>query len=164
MRNDQDLARFIDEHGLEATLVYPDRPTPTVAEAALALGVSPQEIIKSLVFMAKGEPLLVIAAGEARVSYRRLRETLGVSRRKLRLASSDEAHSLTGFEVGAMPPFGHLTPLPTFIDSLSVPDQDGKVLYGGGGTKAAMLRLSVATLRRVTRGHWVPLTAADEEE
>lgn len=164
MLNDQELQRFITQHGIEATLVYPDRPTPTVPAAAAALGVRPQEIIKSLVFIAKGEPLLVIAAGEARVNYKRLREELGLSRRKLRLAMAEEALQITGFAVGAMPPFGHLNPLSTIIDSLSVPAQEGKLLYGGGGTQAAMLRLSVATLRTVTQGRWLPLTAGDEEE
>ena len=164
MLNDQELQRVIAERGIEAVLVYPDRPTPTVVAAAEALKVRPQEIIKSLVFVVKEEPWLVIAAGEVRVSYRLLREALGVSRRKLRLASAEEALRITGFEVGAMPPFGHLTPLPTLLDSLSVPNQDSKLLYGGGGTQAAMLRLSVATLRTVTQGRWRPLTAGDEEE
>ncbi|MBS3933213.1 MAG: YbaK/EbsC family protein [Truepera sp.] len=164
MLNDQDLQRFIAELGIEAVLVYPDRPTPTVPAAAEALGVRPQEIVKSLVFLVRGEPWLVIAAGEARVSFRRLREELGVSRRKLRLASAEEALEITGFAVGAMPPFGHLAPLRTIIDSLSVPSQDSKLLYGGGGTQAAMLRLSVATLRTVTQGRWLPLTAGEEEE
>jgi len=162
--NDQDLQRFIVERGIDAVLVYPDRPTPTVPAAAEALRVSPQEIIKSLVILVRSEPWLVIAAGEVRVSYKLLREALGVSRRKLRLASAEEALGITGFAVGAMPPFGHLTPLPTLLDSLSVPSQDSKLLYGGGGTQAAMLRLSVATLRTVTQGRWLPLTAGEEEE
>jgi len=161
---DQELQRFIAERGIDAVILYPDRPTPTVPEAAEALGVRPQEIVKSLLFLVRREPWLVIAAGEARVSYRLLREALGVSRRKLRLASAEEALAITGFEVGAMPPFGHLTPLPTLLDSLSVPSQDGRLLYGGGGTQAAMLRLSVATLLLVTQGRWLPLTAGDEEE
>jgi prolyl-tRNA editing enzyme YbaK/EbsC (Cys-tRNA(Pro) deacylase) len=153
--DDKDLQRFICERAIAAELVYPKKPTPTVPAAAQALGVAPKNIIKSLVFIANGEPLLVIAAGEAPIDTGRLRETLGVSRRKLKLASPEEALRVSGYEIGAMPPFGHKQVLPTLIDSLSVTEG---VLYGGGGTKAAMLKLERATLLEITQGQVLPLT------
>ncbi len=153
--DDKDLRRFIREKGIAAELVYPEKPTPTVPEAAAALGVAPRNIVKSLVFLANDEPQLVIAAGEAPVDPKKVREILGVARRKLKMASPEEALEASGYEIGAMPPFGHKQVLPTLIDSLSVGEE---VLYGGGGTKAAMLKLSRATLLAVTQGRLAPLT------
>lgn len=160
---DKDLAAYLDAYAIAGRLVYPDAPTPTVADAAEALGVSPERIVKSLVFIADDTPYLVIAAGEARVSQKRLRDVLGVSRRKLRMASPEEALEISGFEVGAMPPFGHRQPLPTLLDTLTVPTEhpNETIVYAGGGSKAAMVELSVATLLAVANPKTVPLTTPD---
>lgn len=155
-----DLEGFCARHGVPARLHHLDVPTPTVPDAAKAVGTEPAQIVKSLVFMAREEPLLVVAAGESRVSYPALATVLGVSRKQLRFATPDEALLITGFRVGAMPPFGHRVELPTWLDALTVPET-GSVFAGGGGV-SALLELDAAVLHEVTGGRRVPLTRADE--
>ena len=157
MLTDKTIQDFVDAHNIEAKLVYSDEETPTVADSARLLGVLPEQIVKSLVFLANGTPHLVIAAGEVKVSEKRLRDVLEVSRKKLRMARPDEVLEITGFPVGAMPPFGHKEKLPTWIDSFSVPD-DAEKLFGGGGTRSAMLELSSHTLLSVSEGNYLPLS------
>jgi prolyl-tRNA editing enzyme YbaK/EbsC (Cys-tRNA(Pro) deacylase) len=157
MLTDKELQQWITERGVAAKLVYPGVPTPTVPDAAKALGVASQQILKSLVFSCDGEPRLIVAAGEARISYKKLAEVLGLSRRKVKMASLEGALEISGFEVGAMPPFGHIQILTTFVDSDSVRG-DYAVYYGGGGTKDALLELTLATLLEVTKANFVPLT------
>jgi len=174
--SDRDLAAYLHAHGVPAELVRPGAPTPTVADAARALGVGPHAIVKSLVFevadrrdgdRADGgagdpaaedgrRPLLVIAAGETRVRMPKLAEALGTSRRALRLASPERTLELTGYPVGAMPPFGHRSRLPTLVDSVSVPA--GAVVFGGGGARDVLLRVSVDALLSATRARHLPLT------
>ncbi len=159
--SERDLADYLREHHVAAELVRPGAPTPTVPAAARALGVAPEAIVKSLVFEADlppagMQPVLVIAAGEARVRMRALARALGVDRRKVRLASPEQTLSLTGFAVGSMPPFGHRTSLPTLVDSVSVPE-DG-VVYGGGGGHDVLLRVPVDALLSVTLARRLPLT------
>lgn len=161
MLTDKAIQDFITTHNISGKLIYCEEETPTVADSARLLGVEAEQIVKSLVFLAKGEPHLVIAAGEVRVSGKRLRDVLGVSRKKLRMARPDEVLEITGFPVGAMPPFGHKEKLPTLIDSFSVPD-DAEVLFGGGGTRSAMLELSSRTLLTVTEGKYLPLSMQEE--
>ena len=67
-----DLQHFIDIHHIEATILPMDQHTPTVPDAAQALGVEPKQIIKSLVFLVKGAPLLVINNGLAKVDQRKV--------------------------------------------------------------------------------------------
>lgn len=155
MLNDQTLQAFIREHAIKASLVYPGLPTATVAEAARALGVASSQIIKSLVFLQEDKPLLVIAAGESRIDDKALAAALGVSRRKLKFASADLALAITGFEAGAMPPFGHKEILDTWMDSLSLQDEE---LYGGGGTKSALLKINLTELKRLTAAKCLALT------
>lgn len=150
------LMRFVAERDLDAELVRPGAPTLTVVAAAEALGTDVGAIVKSLLFLADGDPWLVIATGESRVATKLLAVALGISRRRLRFATPEQAFDITGYPVGAMPPFGHRRPLPTVIDSVSVPAAG--TVYGGGGSRDALLRLSVATLHAVTEGCLAPLT------
>ncbi len=159
--SEHDLAAFLRDHELAAELVHPGVPTPTVPDAARALGVRPDAIVKSLVFEADlpdtgRQPVLVIAAGEARVRMRALARALGIDRRAVRLASPERTRAITGYAVGSMPPFGHRAPLPTLVDSLSVPESG--VVYGGGGEHDVLLRVPVDALLSVTRARRLPLT------
>lgn len=150
-----ELMRFVAECGLEAERVVPGVPTPTVAAAAAAVGAEPSAIVKSLLFLAEGEPTLVVAAGEGRVDLRALAAALGVSRRKLRFADADRALAIAGYPIGGMPPIGHRRPLPTLIDRDSVPTSG--TLWAGGGSRRALLRVDAAALLAAIGGTPVPL-------
>jgi prolyl-tRNA editing enzyme YbaK/EbsC (Cys-tRNA(Pro) deacylase) len=79
----------------------------TAALAAAALDVEVGQIVKSLVFLRDGEPVLVLCAGDRRVDADRL----GLS-----AAPADRVRAVTGFSIGGIPPLGHDVELPTTID------------------------------------------------
>jgi prolyl-tRNA editing enzyme YbaK/EbsC (Cys-tRNA(Pro) deacylase) len=153
-----DLRAWIEARGVPARLVVPGVPTPTVPAAAAALGVEPGAILKSLVFIVEGEPRLVVAAGDDRLPYRALARAFGVSRRRIRLANAEEALAITGYAVGAMPPFGHRRELETVVDQDRV--RPGRVVYGGGGSQDALLEITTDVLLAVTSARAVPLAGA----
>ena len=149
------LQRFIDENQVRAEIIPLEEHTLTVGDAARALGVDTDQIIKSLVFHVGGDPLLVINNGLARVDRRKLAVHLGIGRKKVKFASPDNAFALTGYVVGSMPPFGHRQPLRTLVDT-AVMQLD--LVYGGGGDVNAMMRLSPRELLRVSDGEIVALS------
>lgn len=149
------LQRFIDHRKIGADIIALGAHTATVADAAQALGVETDQIIKSLVFRCGEETLLVITNGLARVDRKKLAGHLGVGRKKVKFASAEEALDITGYVVGSMPPFGHLRPLPTLVDP-AVMDLD--TVFGGGGDIDAMMRIATAELIRATDAQVVPLT------
>ncbi|MBV8216905.1 MAG: YbaK/EbsC family protein [Solirubrobacterales bacterium] len=104
-------ARFqqrLHEQGLDIEVqVLPDS-TRTAVEAAAAVGCEVGQIVKSLVFMRDGEPVMVLCAGDRRVAAKRL---------GLTPANADQARAATGFSIGGIPPLGHDRPLETLIDS-----------------------------------------------
>ena len=154
-----DLQRFINDHGIEAAILPLSQPTPTVADAAVALGVETDQVIKSLVFQIKDEPLLVIASGESRVDRRKLASYLNVGRGRVRFASTDQALEVTGYIVGSMPPFGHRAKLRTIIDDAVTRLE---TVYGGGGDSNAMMRVTTSELLRVTTAETVSISETDE--
>ena len=99
-------SRLADD-GLQIDVVTLSDSARTAAQAAAALGCEVGQIVKSLVFVRDGEPLMVLCAGDRRVAADRL----GVAP-----ANADQARAATGFAIGGIPPLGHSTPLPTLID------------------------------------------------
>ena len=88
--------------------------TRTAQEAAEAVGASLGQIAKSVVFLADGKPVLVLASGPNRVDTGKVAQHLGAS--QVRRASADEVRATTGFAIGGVPPFGHARPLPVLFD------------------------------------------------
>jgi prolyl-tRNA editing enzyme YbaK/EbsC (Cys-tRNA(Pro) deacylase) len=151
-----DLAAFIAAHGIDAQLITDIGETPTVPAAAAALGVQPEQIIKTLLFYVRSEPYVVIAHGTAPVRERLLANHFGVGKRQIRLARPDEVLAVTGYPAGGVPPFGHRRSVPVLI----VPTVLAwEVVYGGGGDDRTMMRIPTAELLRVTQP---TILAADE--
>ncbi|MCP4693874.1 MAG: YbaK/EbsC family protein [Desulfobacterales bacterium] len=156
--NGKDLQRFIDAQGVAAVILPMDEHTPTVPDAARALGVETDQIIKSLVFVINDEPLLVINSGLARVDRRKLAARLEVGRKRVKFATPERALAITGYVVGSMPPFGHREKLRTFVDPAATRME---VIFGGGGDIDAMMRLTPSELIRVTEAEVLDISAAD---
>lgn len=158
--NVHNLANYIHEHDINAEIVFLSQPTPTVVAAAEAVGVQPDHIVKSVLFIIReGEkadrPVLVISNGTAHIDRRKLASHLGVGRKRISLADAEQVLQYTGYPAGTVPPFGHPSPLPTLIE---VGINRLNVIYAGGGEINALLRISVVELLRVVRAESIALT------
>lgn len=100
----------------------------SLAEAADARGVSPAEVIKTMVVRrGEGDHLLVLVPGDRTIAWPKLRQLLGVSR--LSMPDADAAYAVTGFRRGTITPFGTATPLPIVADERVL---GHRVSIGGG--------------------------------
>jgi prolyl-tRNA editing enzyme YbaK/EbsC (Cys-tRNA(Pro) deacylase) len=98
------LSKYITLLGIEAEIVDLEQETPTVAAAAEAVGVSPEQIIKSVLFLADKRPVLVIANGFNRIDRKKLADHLGVSRRRVKIANAQQVLAISGYYAGTVPP------------------------------------------------------------
>ena len=153
----QALARFIAEHDITAEIVPMTLETPTVPAAAAALGVAPAQIIKSLLFLIRDQPVLVIASGDRLVDRGVLAARFGIGKKQIKLADAETVLRLTGYPAGGVPPFGHPAPLPTLLDR-AVAAWDA--VYGGGGDDRTLLRIAPGELARVTGAEWIQVNGA----
>src|SRR4030042_602271 len=102
------VKRALADWGLDPNVVRElPADTSTAEAAAQAVGAPLGSIVKTLVFLADGTPLLVLVSGDRRADVHRLRAALGLSKKRLRLAPPAEVLDRTGFEVGGVPPVGH---------------------------------------------------------
>jgi prolyl-tRNA editing enzyme YbaK/EbsC (Cys-tRNA(Pro) deacylase) len=91
--------------GVEVVVAEFPQGTRTARDAAAAVGCDVAAIVKSLVFVADGQPVLALVSGANRVDEPLLAHVLGAS--EVRKASADEARAATGYAIGGTPPFGH---------------------------------------------------------
>jgi Cys-tRNA(Pro) deacylase len=134
------------ERGIEAQPVEFAESTRTSAEAATAIGTTVGQIAKSLVFLADGAPVLVIASGANRVDTKKLAALLHA---KITRADADAVRQATGFPIGGVPPTGHATSLRTVIDDdLMTFD----VIWAAAGTPNAVFETTPADLLAMTKG------------
>jgi len=148
------LRRFLAEHRIEAEIVAPGPPMPTVAAAAAALGVSPAQIIKTLLFEDRqGAFAVAIAAGPAKIDRSLL--AVAASLDRPRLAAPETALRLLGYPAGGVPPLGHATPLPVVVDQAAATLD---TVYGGGGAEDLLLRIAMRHILRTTNATIAPIT------
>lgn len=152
--NSNDLAQFILQKNIQAEIIHLPVQTLTVAAAAEALKVKEAQIIKSVLFLADGRPILVIANGTVKIHRKRLADSIDISRRRVKMASAEQVSQITGYEVGAVPPFGHTEKLDTLIDQAVF---DETSVYGGGGERDALMHLTTEELRQVIQAQIVDI-------
>ena len=87
--------------------------TRTAVDAARAVGCDVGQIVKSLVFVAGGKPVVALVSGANRLDEKRLAAVAGEPVVK---ADADTARTATGYAIGGVPPFGHTTDVPVFMD------------------------------------------------
>lgn len=132
--------------GLEITVRAMARSTRTAEEAAAACGVGVGQIVKSLVFLGagSGRPCLLLVSGANRVNERGVAAHLGEA---VKRPDADTARELTGFAVGGIPPFGHRTKLPTYMDR-DLLQYD--LVWAAAGTPTTVFRADPRRLREAT--------------
>jgi prolyl-tRNA editing enzyme YbaK/EbsC (Cys-tRNA(Pro) deacylase) len=132
-----------------------DDSARTAKEAAAALGIEVGQIASSLIFLADGEPVLVVASGGHRVDTAQLATVLEVN--AITKATADDVRAATGFAIGGVAPVGHPEPLRTVIDvALSQYD----VVWAAGGHPHYVFPTSYDELLRITGGEAAEIGAA----
>lgn len=146
MTRETSLELAIAAGTIDAELIEPGVPTPTVPDAAAALGVAEEQILKSLLFQSPdGRVVLAVACGPTRIDRAKLADAAGVER--LKMAPADVVLERTGYPAGGTPPVGHIQALDVVIDSRVMALT---FAFGGGGRIDALLRITPAEIQRVT--------------
>jgi Cys-tRNA(Pro) deacylase len=146
MSNSLDLARWIEEHAIRAELIKLPVHTPTVEDAARAVNAPVERIAKTLLFLVEDKPVVAIACGTSRIDRRLIAAYFGVGRKRVKLADAETVMEITGYLVGAVPPFGLRQQLSTLIDCRVMEQTE---VYAGGGAIDTLLRISPKEIVRV---------------
>ena len=134
--------------GFANTVIELEVAVKTAAAAAEAVGCTPAQIVKSLVFqgVTSGVPVLVVASGANRVSEAKLQALLG---EPVRMGPPKFVREVTGFAIGGIPPVGHAQKLDTIIDAHLLTLEG---LWAAAGHPNSLFSLTPDELIRMTGG------------
>jgi prolyl-tRNA editing enzyme YbaK/EbsC (Cys-tRNA(Pro) deacylase) len=143
--------------GIDLDVVAFDESTHTAQEAALAVGGELGQIVKSLVFLAPSdegpEPIVCLVSGQNRVDVARLAAVTGEP--EIRRATAREAHDLTGFVIGGIPPIGFDRPIRVVMD----PDLGRyETVWAAAGLPTAVFEVPPGTLRILANATVAPIS------
>jgi Cys-tRNA(Pro)/Cys-tRNA(Cys) deacylase len=105
----------------------------SLEQAARERGQQPEQVIRSIVFrLSEVEYLLVLMAGPAQIPWKILRKYVGQTR--LTMATEEEVKAVTGYEIGAVGPFGLQTPMRILVDANLLRQEEVSLGSGVRGT------------------------------
>ena len=110
-------------------------PARTSEEAAQIRGTPLEQGAKALVFHADDRVVVLVLPADRRIDTRAFKRAYEV--KNLRMVSAEELHTLTGLEPGAVPPFGALFGLPTYVDAelLALP----RIAFNAGSRSTSVI-------------------------
>lgn len=121
------IAHTVTSHG----------PVNSLAEAAAARGIEPQDLYKTLVVrVSEDNYVFVLVPGDSTFSWPKGRELLGTNR--LSMPDAQTARAVTGYERGTITPFGSTRALPVYADRRLV----GRTVSIGGGAHGVGLTVA----------------------
>ena len=144
------VSAFLREAGAEARLEEFPEGTPTAEAAARAIGCELSQIVKSIVVVCDGRPLVVLVSGDRRADLGKVAAAAGGTH--ARVARGEDVEAATGFAPGAVSPF----PLPRAIRVLA--DRTllaHETVWVGAGSERHMAGLTPLELVRLSRARAV---------
>ena len=145
----ESVRAFFTAHAPDIRIIETAQSSATVALAAAAHGVRPEQIAKTICLRAGDQLMLVVACGTARLDNRKFKDRFGG---KPRMLDADEVLAATSHPVGGVCPFGLPSPVPVYCDvSLKT---FAEIVPAAGATNAAV-RLSPERLVQLVGAQWV---------
>jgi Cys-tRNA(Pro)/Cys-tRNA(Cys) deacylase len=135
------------------SVVRTDRPSSAEESAALQ-GIEVHQLLRTIVVRRAAQSyVFVLVPGGRQIDWQRLRAHLG--ERRLSLPDEAEAKAATGYERGAITPFGSNGAWPVVADATIT---EGEVVAIGGGARGVNLHLAPADLVRALRAQVADVT------
>ena len=136
----------LKERGFEPEIVELERTARSASEAADALGVRVEQIVKSLVFRGRqtGRPFLILASGANRVDENRIS---GLLSEEVEMADAAYVREKTGFAIGGVPPVAHAERPEAFVDEDLLVESE---VWAAAGHTHVVFGLEPAGLVRLT--------------
>ncbi|WP_321823181.1 YbaK/EbsC family protein [Pyramidobacter piscolens] len=141
------VQKALDELHYDGRIIHSDATIFTVDDASKAIGVTPGEILKSLIFMIDGQPWLVLMSGPNKAHSGKIKRLS--KGHHVTMASPDYVFENFGFRIGGVPPVGYPQALPALLDEDL---WNYAIVWAAAGTDHAFFPVAPETLRKYTRG------------
>ncbi|MFB9951553.1 YbaK/EbsC family protein [Rhizobium puerariae] len=145
----ESVRAFFAAHAPDIEVIVTEESSATVALAAAAHGVAPEQIAKTICVRAGEMTALIVMAGTSRLDNRKFRDHFGA---KPRMLGGEDVVAITSHPVGGVCPFGLPSGIPVYCDVSLRKFQE--VVPAAGATNAAV-RIAPQRMADLTGATWV---------
>ncbi len=152
------VRRYFRELGMEERILEFEESSATVELAARAVGCEPARIAKTLSFKVGEEPVLIVAAGDAKIDNRKYKDTFG---KKAVMLTREEVEDRIGHAVGGVCPFGVPEEVKVYLDESL---KRFSTVFPAAGSSNSAIELNLAELERCSQAAgWVDVCKGWQE-
>lgn len=132
------IIQLLKENEIEYELIEHE-PVFTSEQAAKVRGSSLEMGAKAMIFAGDKTPLLIVVPGDKKINTKTFKKAYKI--RDLRICSPEEVKEITGLEIGAVPPFGNVIGMPTYVDE-NLGEKEKIIFNAGSHTKSIKMNPS----------------------
>ncbi len=144
------VKRFFAQYGMQDRIQEFDSSSATVLLAAQALHCEPCRIAKTLSFLVHEKPVLIVAAGDAKIDNPKFKAFFAT---KAVMLSPEQAEALVGHAVGGVCPFAVNDGVTVYLD---VSLKRFETVFPACGSSNSAIELSIPELERYSSFYaWV---------
>ncbi|MCI5643029.1 MAG: YbaK/EbsC family protein [Peptoniphilus sp.] len=133
---------YLKKYGIEDKIIEFKTSSATVELAASVLNCEPERIAKSLSFLVKDEPILIVAAGDVKIDNKKFKAFFGT---KAKMIDKDNVEELIGHKVGGVCPFGINKNVEVYLD-MSL--KRFETVFPACGSSNSAIELSIEELEK----------------
>lgn len=136
------VREYFAREGIEGRIIEFPTSSATVALAALAAGCEEARICKTLSFLGKEGPLLILAAGDVKIDNHKYKDKFGI---KAKMLKAEQTEGLIGHAVGGICPFGINEGVAVYLDESM---KRFKTLFPACGSSNSAIELTLEELEK----------------
>lgn len=147
------VRKYFEQYGIEQKILEFDTSSATVELAAMAVGCEPKRIAKTMSFLVENNPILIVLAGDAKVSNPKYKE---IFQTKAKMIPTDQVEDLIGHNIGGVCPFAIHEGVVVYLD-VSLKRFD--TVFPAAGSENSAIELSLEELMRYSNAvDWVDVS------
>ena len=145
----EEVQKYFSEKQIDREIIFFNESSATVPLAAKALGVKEEQIAKTLAFDLKGQSIVVVTCGTAKVDNKKFKEQFGC---KAKMMAFEETLERTTHPVGGVCPFGLPSDVSIYVDK-SLENFD--IVYPAAGGTNTAIKVTPDEIVNWTGAQWV---------
>ena len=151
------VREFFKNYGIEDRILEFEVSSATVELAAAALGCEGKRIAKTLSFMVGENPILIVAAGDAKIDNRKYKDKFA---KKAAMLSPEEVVTLIGHAIGGVCPFGVPDSVQVYLDESL---KRFETVFPAAGSSNSAIELTLAELEEYSNSlAWIDVCKLPE--
>lgn len=139
-----EVKKYLSLYNKEEDIIFLDKNSATVEEAAKALDIEPGMVAKSLTFMLKDEVIMIVTKGTSKIDNSKYKHFFNI---KAKMLTADEIDKYIGHKIGGICPFALDDSVKVYLD---ISLKDYNFVFPACGDNHTAIKLSIKELEELS--------------